>query len=196
LAEREGFEPSVEFPLHTLSKRAPSTTRTSLRAFGISHLRASRLNPSIDCNRNCSQSPSRSLSFAAQQLLGDAVPLAVTLVPQPSQTNRTTRLVSVTIFPFGRPHAGQSRPAVLTTLPQTAPIPATASLLAAIRTQVKEATETVAHCAAGWLEVHAQFRKRIAAQSRSLQPWFYQSRTARSPLGDPRRLRQPPVAKR
>jgi hypothetical protein len=31
LAEREGFEPSVEFPLHTLSKRAPSTTRTSLR---------------------------------------------------------------------------------------------------------------------------------------------------------------------
>src|SRR5690606_20825351 len=30
MAEREGFEPSVEFPLHTLSKRAPSTTRTSL----------------------------------------------------------------------------------------------------------------------------------------------------------------------
>ena len=39
LAEREGFEPSVEFPLHTLSKRAPSTTRTSLR-FRINHLRA------------------------------------------------------------------------------------------------------------------------------------------------------------
>ena len=34
LAEREGFEPSVEFPLHTLSKRAPSATRTSLRAKG------------------------------------------------------------------------------------------------------------------------------------------------------------------
>ena len=31
LAEREGFEPSVELPLHTLSKRAPSTTRPSLR---------------------------------------------------------------------------------------------------------------------------------------------------------------------
>ncbi len=31
LAEREGFEPSVEFPLHTLSKRAQSTTLTSLR---------------------------------------------------------------------------------------------------------------------------------------------------------------------
>ncbi len=32
MAEREGFEPSVEFPLHTLSKRAPSTTRTSLHS--------------------------------------------------------------------------------------------------------------------------------------------------------------------
>ncbi len=31
LAEREGFEPSVEFPLHTLSKRAPSASRSSLR---------------------------------------------------------------------------------------------------------------------------------------------------------------------
>ena len=30
LAEREGFEPSIEFPLYTLSKRAPSTTRPSL----------------------------------------------------------------------------------------------------------------------------------------------------------------------
>ncbi len=38
LAEREGFEPSVEFPLHTLSKRAPSTTRTSLRMSGINSL--------------------------------------------------------------------------------------------------------------------------------------------------------------
>ena len=31
LAEREGFEPSVRLPLHTLSKRAPSTTRTPLQ---------------------------------------------------------------------------------------------------------------------------------------------------------------------
>ena len=31
LAEREGFEPSIEFPLYTLSKRAPSATRPSLR---------------------------------------------------------------------------------------------------------------------------------------------------------------------
>ena len=31
MAEREGFEPSVELPLHTLSKRAPSTTRPSLQ---------------------------------------------------------------------------------------------------------------------------------------------------------------------
>jgi hypothetical protein len=31
VAEREGFEPSIRFPLYTLSKRAPSTTRPSLR---------------------------------------------------------------------------------------------------------------------------------------------------------------------
>ncbi len=31
MAEREGFEPSIEFPLYTLSKRAPSTARPSLR---------------------------------------------------------------------------------------------------------------------------------------------------------------------
>ena len=43
MAERVGFEPTVEFPLHTLSKRAPSTTRTSLRngepaaCFGVYH---------------------------------------------------------------------------------------------------------------------------------------------------------------
>ena len=36
-SEREGFEPSVEFPLHTLSKRAPSTTRTSLRLESITY---------------------------------------------------------------------------------------------------------------------------------------------------------------
>ena len=34
MAERVGFEPTVEFPLHTLSKRAPSTARTSLRKLG------------------------------------------------------------------------------------------------------------------------------------------------------------------
>ena len=28
VADREGFEPSVEFPLHTRSRRAPSTTRS------------------------------------------------------------------------------------------------------------------------------------------------------------------------
>ena len=31
MAEREGFEPSVELPLHTLSRRAPSATRTPLQ---------------------------------------------------------------------------------------------------------------------------------------------------------------------
>ena len=32
LAEGEGFEPSIEFPLYTLSRGAPSATRPSLRA--------------------------------------------------------------------------------------------------------------------------------------------------------------------
>ena len=41
LAERVGFEPTVEFPLHTLSKRARSTTPTSLR-FRINDLRAAQ----------------------------------------------------------------------------------------------------------------------------------------------------------
>ena len=31
LAERMGFEPMIEFPLYTLSKRAPSTTRPPLQ---------------------------------------------------------------------------------------------------------------------------------------------------------------------
>ena len=30
MAERMGFEPMIEFPLYTLSKRAPSTTRPPL----------------------------------------------------------------------------------------------------------------------------------------------------------------------
>ena len=30
MAEREGFEPSKRFPVYTLSKRAPSTTRPPL----------------------------------------------------------------------------------------------------------------------------------------------------------------------
>ena len=31
LAEREGFEPSIQFPVYTLSRRAPSATRTPLQ---------------------------------------------------------------------------------------------------------------------------------------------------------------------
>jgi hypothetical protein len=34
VAEREGFEPSIRFPVYTLSKRAPSTTRPPLRKAG------------------------------------------------------------------------------------------------------------------------------------------------------------------
>ncbi len=34
LAESEGFEPSIRFPVYTLSRRAPSTTRTTLQFLG------------------------------------------------------------------------------------------------------------------------------------------------------------------
>ena len=35
LAEKKGFEPSVRLPAHTLSKRAPSTTRPPLHGTTI-----------------------------------------------------------------------------------------------------------------------------------------------------------------
>ena len=35
LAERTGFEPAIRLPAYTLSKRAPSATRPSLRTFPI-----------------------------------------------------------------------------------------------------------------------------------------------------------------
>ncbi len=34
VAERAGFEPAIELPLYTLSRRAPSTTRPPLRPAG------------------------------------------------------------------------------------------------------------------------------------------------------------------
>src|SRR2546430_7653590 len=37
LAERVGFEPTLEFPLNTLSKRAPSATRPSLHGIHDKH---------------------------------------------------------------------------------------------------------------------------------------------------------------
>jgi hypothetical protein len=57
VAERVGFEPTVEFPLHTLSKRAPSTARPSLRIFRISGLRASGSAQNPNCDRNCDTPP-------------------------------------------------------------------------------------------------------------------------------------------
>src|SRR5437867_2477932 len=60
LAEREGFEPSVEFPLHTLSKRARSTTPPSLR-FRINGLRAAK----VDYLRDCDTCPNVSRSLTA-----------------------------------------------------------------------------------------------------------------------------------
>ena len=38
LAEKEGFEPSVELPPHTLSRRAPSASRSPLRSHEGEHI--------------------------------------------------------------------------------------------------------------------------------------------------------------
>src|SRR6185503_1789840 len=58
LAERVGFEPTVEFPLHTLSKRAPSTTRTSLRRLLESVVHGPVAEPvNRNCVRNCVRPP-------------------------------------------------------------------------------------------------------------------------------------------
>jgi hypothetical protein len=50
MAERVGFEPTLEFPLNTLSKRAPSATRPSL-------LQSQSL-------RNLSENSSQSLEYS------------------------------------------------------------------------------------------------------------------------------------
>src|SRR4051794_7877611 len=71
MAEREGFEPSIEFPLYTLSKRAPSTTRPSLRfkLRGVLNQNTTRLCPvPITC---CSPAAARS----SQSLLLDDRPI-------------------------------------------------------------------------------------------------------------------------
>src|SRR5580693_8976699 len=46
LAERQGFEPWIEFPLYTLSKRAPSTTRPSLQFVNFAQTRKFRISDS------------------------------------------------------------------------------------------------------------------------------------------------------
>src|SRR5688572_5001427 len=51
VAERVGFEPTVEFPLHTLSKRAPSTTRTSLHVRSTTCERSNKFS-ATRCVRN------------------------------------------------------------------------------------------------------------------------------------------------
>jgi hypothetical protein len=40
LAERAGFEPAIPFRVYTLSRRAPSTTRTPLLCVTLGHRRA------------------------------------------------------------------------------------------------------------------------------------------------------------
>ena len=51
MAQREGFEPSVDFHQHSISSAAPSTSRTSLRAmilYNISSVFANDINKKVD----------------------------------------------------------------------------------------------------------------------------------------------------
>ncbi len=57
IAERKGFEPSKQFPVYTLSRRAPSTTRTPLFVFKAAakvivqfHFQVSNLTSSFSCH--------------------------------------------------------------------------------------------------------------------------------------------------
>ena len=47
MAERVGFEPTVEFPLHSISNAAPSSTRPSLRAGYFLIYHSFRINQTI-----------------------------------------------------------------------------------------------------------------------------------------------------
>ncbi len=65
MAEREGFEPSIELPLYTRSRRAPSTTRPPLRA--SSFQRRTRLTlktgSMLPCAPSITRPPLRASSF-------------------------------------------------------------------------------------------------------------------------------------
>ena len=50
MAERVGFEPTVGFPRHTLSKRAPSTTRTPLHRMKLNQT-STNFRPEEICGR-------------------------------------------------------------------------------------------------------------------------------------------------
>src|SRR6266581_3210180 len=79
MAERVGFEPTVGFPLHTLSKRAPSTTRTSLRICRINRLRARGSARNPNCDRNCDTPPKGLRSLTGACALEHAQHLQATL---------------------------------------------------------------------------------------------------------------------
>src|SRR5271157_5060907 len=63
LAEGVGFEPTIRFPVYTLSRRAPSTTRPPLRSFSR-HLRFRifRLEPTRTKMARRANPPGRSVS--------------------------------------------------------------------------------------------------------------------------------------
>src|SRR5271157_2929909 len=96
MAEREGFEPSIEFPLYTLSKRAPSTTRPSLRRGG-SHqnsMRAAR-DRRMENVARCPISRRTLLLFPALALAGCRKPKATRFPGYCFVANQDGRSVAV-----------------------------------------------------------------------------------------------------
>ena len=91
LAERVGFEPTVEFPLHTLSKRAPSTTRTSLRICRINGLRASGSAQNPNCDRNCDTPPTGLRSLRGTPSDAPANPTSITARPSTHDAEKALR---------------------------------------------------------------------------------------------------------
>src|ERR1017187_4139641 len=82
MAERVGFEPTLEFPLNTLSKRAPSTTRPSLRSGKKRQPAVHRLRPRsifrISCLRHSLEwSTVKSTILSRRALLAAAASAAV-----------------------------------------------------------------------------------------------------------------------
>ena len=71
LAEGVGFEPTIRFPVYTLSKRAPSATRPSLQRKTVAHYSdgAPRYNPQSSACTACSRRRDAALAARVRQAL-------------------------------------------------------------------------------------------------------------------------------
>src|SRR5260370_7633778 len=118
MAERVGFEPTLEFPLNTISKRAPSTTRPSLRDAGASapvlSLASTATSAGLRCysvsEENSMAQPTRRdflKSSVAATVLSGLTGVAAAQTPKRSATDWVTlgkSNVKLTPLPLRTPH--------------------------------------------------------------------------------------------